>query len=190
MNILAIDAGNIESGVCIISGENYKPLWFGKFDNDDLLADNSVLAQAITNYSPSKVVFEEVANYGSMVGLTIYHTCIAIGRIYQWLLDNFRTDTWLHTKHGENIPLASFTPDNIEFVKRKTYITDLTNNPKANDPIVKRYLIDRFAPDTPNYGKGTKKAQGFFYGMSQDAWTAYAICVWALDNEKGNISHT
>lgn len=189
MNILAIDEGNQQSGLCII-GEDYKPLAFGKFDNEDILADRGILAQYVKEYSPEIVVFEEIANYGSAVGTYIFWTCYALGRMYQWLLDHYQGDIMEYDPRAKvSTRRVAYTKDNIQFVKRKQYITDLTGNPKANDSIIKQYLIDRFAPNTPNYGKGTKQNKGFFYGMSKDAWSAYAICVWAMDNYLGNIAH-
>ena len=49
--------------------------------------------------------------------------------------------------------------------------------PKINDGVIKQALVDRFAYGQPNFGKGTKKNPGFFYGFSKDIWQAFALAV-------------
>lgn len=75
MKILAIDPGNIESAY-VIMGEDYKPLEFGKVDNNKLLE-----YMKIPIYE--KVVVEMVASYGMAVGATVFETCVWIGRYLQ-----------------------------------------------------------------------------------------------------------
>jgi hypothetical protein len=56
-------------------------------------------------------------------------------------------------------------------------------NIKANDATIKQALVDRFAPDTPNHGKGTKKEPGFFHGFSADMWSSFAIATTYHDKQ-------
>jgi hypothetical protein len=53
----------------------------------------------------------------------------------------------------------------------------ICHSPKANDATIRQALIDRFAYGVSNYGKGTKKEPGFFYGFRADVWSGFAICV-------------
>lgn len=173
MNILAIDPGNIMSGVSVIDADDYKPLCFGKFDNMGLLEMPIGILYGMTKqYAPQKVVIEMVGHYGTgmAAGKTVFDTCVAIGRFKQWLVDNTQID--------EN---------DIELVLRKHYITELTGSPKAKDANVIQYLIDRFAPDTPNRGKGTKNNRGWFYGFKADVWQSYALGVYYIDKLKGIV---
>ena len=167
MRVLAIDPGNIESGVVIADGD-YKPLWFGKFYNKDLIGGQNILGNAIRTYHPDKVVIEMIAHYGTGMpaGKTVYDTCVAIGRFQQWLIDK-----WMDEQ-------------DIEFIKRKEYVTELCGTPKAKDSNVIQYLVDRFAPNTPNRGKGTKKEKGWFYGFHADVWQCYGLCVYYIDSCK------
>lgn len=75
MKILAIDPGNIESAY-VLMGEDYKPLEFGKVDNNKLLEYMQILIYG-------KVVIEMVASYGMAVGATVFETCVWIGKYLQ-----------------------------------------------------------------------------------------------------------
>ena len=177
MNILAFDTGNMASGVAIVSTD-YELLWFGKYDNVILLT--SLLPEQIDKYKPKRVVLEEISSYGMAVGASVFDTARWIGRQMQWLADRY---AYL----DKEVSPLDYT---VELVKRKRYITELCGDPKAKDKNVKAYLIERFAPNTSNYGKGTKRNPGFFYGVSNDSWSAIAIGFWYADKINGNISHT
>ena len=154
--ILAIDPGNIESGYCVLK-DNYSPLEFGKVENNVLL---NMIGGRFPWLRIDEAVIEMVASYGMPVGKTVFDTCVWIGRFTQEL-DN------------QSIP--------ISYVTRKEYVTEFCGSARAKDANVIQYLIDRFAPDTPNRGKGTKKNPGWFYGFKADVWQAYALGVYQLD---------
>ena len=172
--ILAIDPGNIVSGYCLMD-ENYKPVMFGKEDNNFILSKIDILADTYDPWGlfqekhsmlhPKAAVIEMVASYGMPVGQTVFDTCVWIGRFTQQLENN-------------GIP--------VYYVKRKEYVVEFCGSSRANDANVRQYLIDRFAPNTANYGKGTKKEPGWFKGFSKDVWQAYAIGTYFLDKEKEN----
>ena len=156
MRVLAIDPGNKESGWCIL--HDYKPFKFGKCPNNEML---KVIRMETLNYD--EVVIEMVASYGMPVGETVFDTCRWIGKFEQAIA---YIDSYDHE---------------ISFVKRKEYVTELCGSSRAKDSNVIQYLIDRFAKDTPNRGKGTKRAPGWFYGVSKDVWQAIAIGVYYTD---------
>ena len=153
MRVLAIDPGNKESGWCIL--HDYKPVAFGKTENEELLKE---LVWSFPLFD--KAVIEMIRSYGMAVGETVFETCVWIGRFEQLL-------------RSSGIP--------TEYVYRKEYVTELCGSSRAKDANVIQYLIDRFAKDTPNRGKGTKKAPGWFYGVSKDVWQAIAIGVYYTD---------
>lgn len=160
--LLAIDPGNIESGYTLVERQTYKPMQFGKVPNDGLL---STIRTLEAQYD-LRVVIEMIGHYGTgmAAGKSVFDTCIWIGRFIQ-LLD-----------------LLDVSEPGL--VKRATVKTHITGQAKAKDGNVTQALIDRFAPDTPNRGKGTKAEPGFFYGFKADIWQAYALAVYALDKEK------
>lgn len=129
----------------------YKPIRFAKLLNEKM---RSVVAEA----AEDSVVIEMIGHYGSGMpaGTTVFDTCIWIGRFTEIAGD-------------------------VTYIKRKTIAAEICGNVKAKDSNVRQALIDRFAPGVSNYGKGTKKNPGWFYGFSADVWQAYAVGVAYLD---------
>lgn len=76
MKILSIDPGNIQSAYCLIDCETYKPIEFGKIDNDLLLLK-------IKQLEYNKLIIEMIASYGMAVGKEVFDTCVWIGRFIQ-----------------------------------------------------------------------------------------------------------
>lgn len=152
--ILAIDPGNIESAYCVIEEETYKPIEFGKINNEDLIIKIDFL---IEKYDVFAVVIEMIASYGMAVGASVFDTCVWIGRFYERCI----------TKVGT-----------IEYIYRKDEKMNLCNSMKAKDSNIRQALIDRFGE------VGTKKNPGWFYGFKKDIWAAYAVGVTYLDKQR------
>lgn len=112
--ILAIDSGNIESGYCLMDSETYKPLEFGKIDNEGILIKLKELEY-------DELILEMVASYGMPVGASIFETCVWIGRFIQ----------------------ARKCP-NFEYIYRKEEKMNLCQSMKAKDSNIRQALIDRF----------------------------------------------
>lgn len=151
--VIAIDPGNVFTGWAILEG--YRPVKFDKSRNEDLL-------EIIKTEKIDEAVIEMVASYGMPAGSTLFETCVWIGRFTQALAE-------------KGVP--------VSYAFRKRYVTDLCGSPRAKDANVIQYLIDRFAKDVPNRGKGSKKEPGIFYGFKADIWQAYAIGVWYMDGK-------
>ena len=158
-HILAIDPGTTRSGVVVIDELTYRPLRIGKFENKDVVDEIEYLLPA------NKAVIEMVPSYGTgmAAGKDIYETCIWIGRFIEQL---------------------SCCCDIVQLLQRNVVKMHLCQSARAKDPNVIQALVDRFAPGEPNYGKGTKKAPGWFYGFKADVWQAYALAVTYLDMKK------
>lgn len=112
--ILAIDPGNIESAYCVIDKQTYKPIEFGKIDNELLLIKLSELKY-------DDLVIEMIASYGMPVGKEVFETCVWIGRFIQ-----IRTSP------------------SYSYVYRKEEKINLCNSMKAKDSNIRQALIDRF----------------------------------------------
>lgn len=158
--ILAIDPGNEQSGVVLIRERDLKPIVAEKIMNEELL-DNLLMdryERLEESESINHVAIEMIASYGMAVGQSVFETCVWIGRFIQALEDNYYNDS-------------------LKFIYRKDEKMNLCNSMKAKDSNIVQALIDRFAPNTPNKGKGTKLNPGWFYGFKKDIWQAYAVGV-------------
>lgn len=150
--ILAIDPGNIESAYVLLD-KNLKPIKIGKVKNhvllDDLTMDRFYEDAFIEHFA-----IEMISSYGMPVGREIFDTCVWIGRFIERA--NFR---------------------NIKQLYRKEVKMNLCNTMRANDSNIIQALVDRFAPNVRNKGKGIKANKGWFYGFKADIWAAYAVAV-------------
>jgi hypothetical protein len=156
--LLAIDPGNIESGYVVIDASTCRPIRTGKVPNHELLGYSRLAAGQPTLRDVDYVAIEMVASYGMAVGKEVFETCVWIGRFAEALhtLEPrlvYRRDVKLHHCHSA----------------------------KAKDANITQALIDRFALNEPNRGKGTKAAPGWFYGFRADIWQAYALAVHVAD---------
>jgi hypothetical protein len=150
--ILAIDPGSTQSGIAYVQRGSYEPRSARKLDNEEVFELSL----------PSEVVIEMVAHYGTGMpaGKTVFDTAVWIGRFYQ---------------HFTALGLP------VELMMRGEVKMNICGTMRAKDSNIIQALVDRFAPGARNYGKGTKKEPGWFYGFSADIWQAYALGVTYLD---------
>lgn len=116
--LLAIDPGNEESAYCLIEKETYKPIEFGKIDNNELRVK---LKSNLRHYSPETFVIEMIASYGMPVGKEVFETCVWIGRF-----------------------IEIFECPNTYFIYRKEEKMNICGSMKAKDSNIRQALIDRF----------------------------------------------
>lgn len=152
--ILAIDPGNIESAYVIVENDLSKVIEKGKVDNYKLL-DLLMCWQNKYDWKIDYFAIEGIQSYGMAVGKSVFETCYFIGR----LIEAGKRDLILeHT-----------------MIYRMEEKMCLCHSTKAKDSNIRRALIDIYAPDTPNNGKGTKNNQGYFYGFKADIYSALAV---------------
>lgn len=161
--ILAIDPGDIYSGYVVVEHDGNEitaVLDKGKVPNKEIFG-------VIFNEGPFGKVHnidlavEMIASYGMAVGKSVFETCVYIGRFIE---------------HAEFFDYGSPT-----LIYRKDEKMNLCGTMKAKDANIRQALIDRYAPNTPNGGKGSKKEPGFFYGFKADIWAAMAVAVTYFD---------
>ena len=155
--ILAIDPGNIQSGYVIVAHDGkeiQKVLDVGKVPNEEMY---SVFFSTYDH-----LAIEMVAGMGMPVGQEVFDTCFWIGRFWEFA-----------TLYGVSHP-----PQKIFRREEKLY---LCGRASAKDANIRQALVDRYAPGETNFGKGTKKNPGFFYGFSADMWAAMAVAVTYFD---------
>ena len=155
--ILAIDPGNIETGYALVEHDGKeirKVLDVGKVPNE------AMYSVFFSTYD--HLAIEMVAGMGMPVGQEVFDTCFWIGRFWEFA-----------TLYGVSHP-----PQKIFRREEKLY---LCGRASAKDANIRQALVDRYAPGQPNFGKGTKKNPGFFYGFSADMWAAMAVAVTYFD---------
>jgi hypothetical protein len=172
--ILTIDPGNIESGYVLIREKDLKVLEKGKINNQRLLDNFQLGLLTIEDKSTIEyvdhVAIEMIASYGMPVGQSVFETCLWVGK-FSLVAEEFNIEPKLIYRQNEKM--------------------NLCGSMKAKDSNIIQALIDRFAPNTPNKGKGTKKEPGWFYGFKKDIWQAYAVGVTYHDmylNKEGGLS--
>jgi hypothetical protein len=154
--LLAIDPGNVQSGWVLLDEVTRRPLQFGKDDNDDLLA---MIRTGQVEFA--RATIEMIASYGMAVGAEVFETCVWIGRFYAAVQEVSGQDPELVFRHAIKVHHCHSTA--------------------ARDANIRQALVDRFAHGTGNYGKGTKRTPGWFYGFRADVWAAYALAVYSAD---------
>lgn len=133
MEILSLDVGTIESAYCIMNCDNYKPLKFGKINNEDLLT-------IVKNEKYDKLVYEEFQSYGMPIGESTIKSITWNGRYIQSALD-------------KGIPVYP--------IYRKEEKINICGTMKAKDSNIRQALIDRFGEvgvkKNPGWFYGFKK---------------------------------
>jgi hypothetical protein len=154
--ILAIDPGNVQSAIVMVSNDLSKIHLKMKEENQKILNLITEIPFSWLEATPVLVAIEMIGHYGAGMpaGKTVFDTCIWIGRFVQVFSEN-----------GYD----------VTYIMRRDEKMALCGTMKAKDGNIIQSLIDRFAPDTPNKGKGTKKEPGFFYGFKADIWQAFAV---------------
>lgn len=153
--LLAIDPGPEESAYVLISPSSLRPVEFDKVPNEVL---ERKMDSWFSQRAFSAVVIEMVGHYGTGMpaGADVFETCVEIGKLLM-----IAQSCFIHT-----------------YTMRRPYVKQrICGVPNAKDSNVIQALIDRFAPNTPNKGKGYKTEPGFFYGFKADVWQAFALGV-------------
>lgn len=196
--ILAIDPGNERSAFCLVSSDLH-PLAFGKYVNRmtkqeqkellervgdecgpisqeiffkavcDALLEHMVFFNDGNGFANVHFVIEGIENFGMPAGRSLFDTAEYIGRLSQMIEEKFDVEPFKVYRHEEKMTIC--------------------HTPRANDATIKRALVDRFAPNTPNYGKGSKKEPGFFHNFHADVWSSFAIAVTYHDKYLSDDLH-
>lgn len=166
MAFIGIDPGNIESAYVVVADDLSEVLEKGKVENHELM---KLLTRFKLTYDIRYVAIEMIASYGMAVGASVFDTCVWIGRFKEHCLKLL----W-----------------EVEFVYRKEEKLLLCNSMRAKDSNIRQALVDRFAPNTPNKGKGYKSNPGFFYGFKSDIYAALAVaCVFYEKMKESGWNH-
>ena len=164
-HILAIDPGTTRSAWVWYGTEAARPsLRQGRPDLG--IDDNGVVLKMLFGYGASSctqriLAIEQVKYYGANINIgdSVLGTVLWSGRFIEawggpWVL-----------------------------IPRKTIVTHVTGNPRANDSNVIAALLDRFG-GTMKAAKGTKAKPGPLYGIKSHIWQALAVAVTAAERSE------
>lgn len=133
MEILSIDVGTTETGYCLMDKDTYKPIKFGKINNEELL-------KIVKEEKYDELVYEEFQSYGMPIGVSTITSITWNGRYIQSALDRGKK---------------------VNFVYRKDEKMNLCHSMKAKDSNIRQALIDRFGEvgvkKSPGFFYGFKK---------------------------------
>lgn len=133
MEILSIDVGTTETGYCLMDKDTYKPIKFGKINNEELL-------KIVKEEEYDELVYEEFQSYGMPIGVSTITSITWNGRYIQSALDRGKK---------------------VNFVYRKEEKMNLCGSMKAKDSNIRQALIDRFGEvgvkSNPGFFYGFKK---------------------------------
>lgn len=149
--ILAIDPGNEFSAYVVFEESSETPVEFNKIPNEEMIKVIDLWKD-----KTEKAVVEAMAAFGAGSS-TLFDTCIWIGIFSE--------------RYGRS---------RVQYVFRKTYISYLLGNSRANDSHVRQYLIQRYGDTNKTKQKGNR-----LEGIRADMWQALAIAVFASDTKTG-----
>lgn len=156
-----IDTGTTESGYALIAGD-YSVIEAGKVENERILEMIDYIAESYDGFS---IVFERFAPQQSM-GKSTLDSIVWYGRFMQRCIEHeFENIYEIYRRDVKKHLLGKFDKKN-----------------GSADTQIRRALVERFAKDVPNGGKGNKASPGWFYGFAgSDMYAAYAVGVTCLD---------
>lgn len=156
--LIALDPGNTQTGYVVVEHDGRditRIINKGKIDNE-------LVYGVLLKHQNYELAIEMIASYGMPVGAEVFETCVWIGK---------------YAEYARALRLAS----DVKFIYRREEKLFLCGYLTAKDGDIMRALIERYAPRTPNRGKGTKAMPGFFYGFRADMWAAMAVAATYID---------
>lgn len=163
---MAIDPGNTKSGYVLAEYDEHditRVIRARKVENEEMMQIIAESAESAEDAEIGKIdfVIEKIAGMGMAVGQEVFDTCIWTGRFWQLAAEReFRT---------------------MQYIYRREEKLCLCGSARAKDANIRQSLADRYAPGQPNFGKGTKRQPGFFFGFSADMWAAMAVATTYYD---------
>jgi hypothetical protein len=159
--LVYIDPGNIDSAFVIVDLSTFKPVLFGKVENEKLLSD---IPSFIADYKIEYVGIEMIANLGLSVGKSVFDTVFWIGRF------------WEKINYFKPIQIKD-----MQLIYRHEEKMHICHSMRAKDGNIRQALIDRFGE------VGVKAKPGFFYGFKADIWAAYAVCLTYIETKVNTV---
>lgn len=155
--VIGLDPGPRETGWIIIDRKTKLPLRSEPLDKTGFGHEDNFVVRDTLRFLQDKehyVAYEDIKNYGRIVGDDVFKTCEWIGV--------FR-EVCAH-RHITGVP-------------KKTYVTHFCGLATSGDSALKQAIYDVHGGSRKT-AVGTKKSPGPLYGLTHHVWNAYAVAVY------------
>lgn len=170
--VLALDPSNKATAYVLIDVELFKPIDIGFLEKNLMLDYISLgVKSTIEEYEGGKSDFElhlaieGMQNLGMPSGKSVFDTCYLIGHFIERAESVSYHNLW------------TWDYKNVHIIYRKEEKMHICGTMRCKDKDIKQALVDTYAKETPNFGKGTKEEKGYFWGFKADLYQAFAIGV-------------
>ena len=167
MLYVAIDPGNIESAWVLYDTISHKVHNAAKEPNAkviDRIINDGWYNRGGVQLAPELLCMEMIESMGMAVGLSVFHTCVWIGRFLQ---------AW------EQSGLLG----EVRHVTRRQEKLFLCGTMRAKDKNIRQAVMDRYG-NTRQEVIGKKKTPGPLYGIANDMWAALAVAITGSEGER------
>ena len=154
--VLGVDPGTMKTAYALYDARTKALLECGHIPNHEFLEKLKTWSRDDVTH----MAIEMMASMGMAVGQSTFETAVWIGRFVQ---------EWLRR-----------TNSTYEFIYRLDEKLHLCGDARAKDPNIRQAIMDRFG-GTREIAIGKKKAPGPLFDVSNDMWSALAICLTATE---------
>lgn len=129
----------------------------GKITDSGVIPNSDMLRLILLADPDWSLAIEWIQAMGMAVGKEVFETCLWVGRFVE-----------------------AFGCGNVRLIPRGAIKLHHCGSARAKDGNIAQALKDKYGE------KGTKKAPGYFFGVSSHAWQAFAVAAYVMEGGKSD----